>query len=177
VEFISFYCILIDDVTGICHWRNPSGHIVALGLTQSLTEMNTGSISWGWKRPVCRTDNLTIFMFDCLEIWELQTSGDLKTCPGFALHLFLINIDKYFVAQFLFFFPRHFNNKCLTYSYPKTWMAASFIQSSCNSFYHTPLFKQAISVLFPSQISHYTDWEPNPVLRVWRPTNDPWCSS
>ena len=82
VKFISFYCIHIDGVTGICYWRYPSGRIMALGSTQPLTEMSTRIISWGWKQPVRRADNFTIFMFDCLEIWELQTSGDLRVCPG-----------------------------------------------------------------------------------------------
>jgi len=70
VEFISFYCILIDGVAGICR-RNPSDRIVALGSTQPLTEMSTSIISWGWKRPVRRVDNFATFMFDCLEILEL----------------------------------------------------------------------------------------------------------
>ena len=35
-----------DGVTGIFHWHNPSGHTMALGLTQSLTEMSTRNISW-----------------------------------------------------------------------------------------------------------------------------------
>ena len=33
----------------IFHWHNPSGRTVALGSTQSLTEMNTRNISWGVK--------------------------------------------------------------------------------------------------------------------------------
>ena len=32
-----------------CHWHNPSGRIMVLGLTQPLTEMSTRSISWGAK--------------------------------------------------------------------------------------------------------------------------------
>jgi len=36
-----------DGVIGIFHWHNPSGCIVALGLTQPLTEMSTSDISWG----------------------------------------------------------------------------------------------------------------------------------
>jgi hypothetical protein len=36
-----------DGVTGIFHWHNPSDRIMALGSTQPLTEMSTGSISWG----------------------------------------------------------------------------------------------------------------------------------
>jgi hypothetical protein len=35
-----------NGVTGIFHWHNPSGRTVALGLTQSPTEMGTRSISW-----------------------------------------------------------------------------------------------------------------------------------
>jgi hypothetical protein len=36
-----------DDVIGIFHGHNPSYRTVALGSTQSLTEMSTRSISWG----------------------------------------------------------------------------------------------------------------------------------
>ena len=36
-----------DSVIGIFHWHNPSGRTVALGSTQSLTEMNTRNISCG----------------------------------------------------------------------------------------------------------------------------------
>ena len=38
-----------DGVTGIFHWRNPSGRTMALGSTQPLTEMRTRNISWGLK--------------------------------------------------------------------------------------------------------------------------------
>ena len=38
-----------DGVTAIFHWLNPSGPIMDLGLTQSLTEMSTMNISWGVK--------------------------------------------------------------------------------------------------------------------------------
>ena len=38
-----------DGVIGIFHWHNPSGRTVAPGLTQPLTEMSTGNISWGGK--------------------------------------------------------------------------------------------------------------------------------
>jgi len=34
-------------VIGNFHSHNPSGHTMALGLTQSLTEMSTMNISWG----------------------------------------------------------------------------------------------------------------------------------
>jgi hypothetical protein len=38
-----------DGVTGIFHWHNPFGRIMALGSTQPLTEMSTRNISWGVK--------------------------------------------------------------------------------------------------------------------------------
>ena len=45
-----------------CHWHNPSGRIMALGPTHSLTEINTRNISLGQRRPVRRADNLITFM-------------------------------------------------------------------------------------------------------------------
>jgi hypothetical protein len=39
--------LIPDGLTGIFHWHNPSSHTVALGLTQSLTEMSTRNITWG----------------------------------------------------------------------------------------------------------------------------------
>jgi len=38
-----------DAVTGIFHCHNPSGHTMALGLTQPVTEMSIRNISWGVK--------------------------------------------------------------------------------------------------------------------------------
>jgi len=38
-----------DGVIGIFLSRNLSGHTMALGLTQSPTEMSTRNISWGIK--------------------------------------------------------------------------------------------------------------------------------
>ena len=38
-----------DGVIEIFHWRNPSGHTMALGLTQPLTEMSTRNIYCGVK--------------------------------------------------------------------------------------------------------------------------------
>jgi len=36
-----------DGVTGILYWHNPSGRTMALGSSQLLIEINTGSISLG----------------------------------------------------------------------------------------------------------------------------------
>ena len=71
-------CVTNRKVTGsipagvsvIFHWHNPSGRTVALGSSQPLTEMSTRSISWGWKRPVRKADNLTTILCRCHEIRE-----------------------------------------------------------------------------------------------------------
>jgi len=43
---------------------------MALGPTQPLTEMSTGSISWGQRRSVREVENLTTILCRCHEIWE-----------------------------------------------------------------------------------------------------------
>ena len=66
-----------DGFTGIFHWHNLSGHNMALGLTQPLTELST---SRG-----CRCVGLIalpLSRVDCLEIWEPQPPGTLRACPA-----------------------------------------------------------------------------------------------
>ena len=71
-----------DGVTGIFHWHTPSSRTMALGLTQPLTEMSTRNISWvKGGRCVGLTTSPTSCA-DCLVIWEPQTSGTLRACPG-----------------------------------------------------------------------------------------------
>ena len=64
-----------------CHWYNPSGRTVALGLIQPLTEMSTRNISGG---KCDRCIGLTTLppCADCLEIWEPQPHGNLRACSG-----------------------------------------------------------------------------------------------
>jgi hypothetical protein len=38
-----------DGITRIFHWRNLSGRTMALGSTQSQTQMSTRKFSWGVK--------------------------------------------------------------------------------------------------------------------------------
>jgi len=68
----------------LCHLHNPSGRTMALGLTQPLTEMSTGNISWVGVSKRGRCLRLTILppsCADCLEIWTLQPSGTLRATP------------------------------------------------------------------------------------------------
>ena len=79
--------------TGIFHWHNPSGRTMALGLTQSLTEMSTRNISWrvkaagayGWQpyhlqvSIVLKSGSLNL----------LEPSGPVQACNGIALPYFL----------------------------------------------------------------------------------------
>ena len=62
-----------NGVTGIFHWHNPSGRTMALGLTQTITEMSTRKIFWGVKTPVRKADNLTTFM--CRLSWNVGDSA------------------------------------------------------------------------------------------------------
>jgi hypothetical protein len=47
------------DVIGFFNWPNPDSRIMALGLTQPLTEMSTRNLPGGKGRPVRTADNLT----------------------------------------------------------------------------------------------------------------------
>ena len=62
---------------------NLPGRTVALGSTQSLTEMSTTNIFLGCKggRYVGLT-TLPPSYADCLEIWEPQPPGTFRACPG-----------------------------------------------------------------------------------------------
>jgi hypothetical protein len=51
IELGSYYSRLAgsfpDGVIGIFQWHNPSGRTMALGSTQTLTEISTRCVSWG----------------------------------------------------------------------------------------------------------------------------------
>ena len=78
-----------DGVIGIFHWNNPSGHTMAMRLTQSLTEMCTRNISWGGKVVSAQgwqpyhPDLLTVSKSGSLYL--LKPSGPFQTCMGIAL--------------------------------------------------------------------------------------------
>jgi len=57
-------------VIGNFHSHYPSDRTMALGSTQPLTETSTTSISWGYRRPVRKADNLTTILCRCHEICE-----------------------------------------------------------------------------------------------------------
>jgi hypothetical protein len=60
-----------DGVVGILRWHNPFSPTMVL--TQPLTEMITRNISWGWRQPMRRADNLATFM--CWLCWNLEASS------------------------------------------------------------------------------------------------------
>ena len=66
-----------EGVIGILHWHNPSGLTIALGSTQTPTEMSTRNISWGVKRPVPRADSHVIII--CRLSWNLVASASCKS--------------------------------------------------------------------------------------------------
>ena len=73
---------------GVFHYHNPSGRTVALGLTQSLTEMNTRNISWGVKTaggPGSVVGIATGYGLDGSGIesrWRTRFSAPVQTGPG-----------------------------------------------------------------------------------------------
>jgi len=72
-----------DGVIGIFHWHNPSVRTMALGSTQSLTEMSTRNISWGGKGSRCLgLTTLRASCADCIKIWEPQPPGTIWATPG-----------------------------------------------------------------------------------------------
>ena len=91
------YCVTSRKVAGsipegvieIFHWHNPSGYTMALGLTQSLTEMSTRNISWGVKaagaygRQPYHLHVLNVLKSGSLNL--LEPSGPVQACNGIAL--------------------------------------------------------------------------------------------
>jgi len=74
--------LIPDGVTGIFHWHKPSNRTTALGLTQPLTDMSTGKISWGGGKGGHCIGLTTLLpsCANCLEIWDPQTPGTLWAC-------------------------------------------------------------------------------------------------
>jgi len=52
------------------------------GLTQPPTEMSTRNIFWGKGGRCVGMTTLPPSRADCLEIWEPQSPGTLRACPG-----------------------------------------------------------------------------------------------
>jgi len=71
---------------------------MALGSIQPLTEMSTRSISWGWRRPVRKGDNL---LSSCAVVMKsgnlnfLEPSGPVQVCNGTLLPLLLLLLYVY----------------------------------------------------------------------------------
>jgi hypothetical protein len=49
--------VRVPDEVDFFNLHNPSRHTMALGSTQPLTEMSTGNLPGGKKRPARRADN------------------------------------------------------------------------------------------------------------------------
>jgi len=65
---------------------------MVLELTQLLTEMSTRNISWGKGGRCVGLTTLTTSCADCLEIWEPQPPGTLRSCPGLQRDCFTFTI-------------------------------------------------------------------------------------
>jgi hypothetical protein len=80
--------LIPDGVTGIFR-HNPSSRTMVLGSTQPLIEISTRNISWGGGKGGWCVGLTTLqpSCADCLEIWEPQPPGTLRTCKRIALPL------------------------------------------------------------------------------------------
>ena len=80
-----------DGAIGIFLWHNPSDRTMALGSTQSLTEMSTRRISWGKSGRCVRLTTLPPFCAVVMKFGNLnflEPSGPLQACNGTDLPFF-----------------------------------------------------------------------------------------
>jgi hypothetical protein len=140
-----------------CHWNwhNPSGRTMALGSTQSLTEMSTRKISWG--RVKCKggrcvmLTTLPSLCADYLEIWE--PPGSLRASLGLYRDSFTFTVQ---------FKRAGFDTECMldmlgwtckNQTRSPTWKSMSIMQATGKSlFRHTVdgLYKTASVWCTPS---------------------------
>jgi hypothetical protein len=80
-----------DDVTKFFNWPNPCSHTMALGSTQSLTQVNTKNLPGGKGWPVRKADDLNAICVPTVyEMWEprlLTTPMGLHSLLAIALPL------------------------------------------------------------------------------------------
>ena len=90
-----------DGVIAIFHWRNPSGRNMALGSTQSLTEMSTRNISWGVKADgAWRWQSYPLHVPIVLKsgsLNHLEPSGPSQACNGIAFLLLVLILTCLFL--------------------------------------------------------------------------------
>jgi len=74
---------ILDGVIRIIHWNNPFGYTTALGIDSASNRNVYQEYFLGGKggRWVALT-TLPPSCDNCLEIWESQTPGTLRVCPG-----------------------------------------------------------------------------------------------
>jgi hypothetical protein len=97
--------LIPNGVTGIFRWHNPSGCIIALGLTQPLTEMSTRNISWRVKAASAYSWHpyhlqvLNVLKSGSLTF--LETSGHVQACDGTALPFLIIVVKCWLNPRFI----------------------------------------------------------------------------
>jgi len=129
-----------DGVIGIFHWHNPFDRTVALGPTKPLTEMSTRSISWGWKRPVRKADNLTTILGHCHVIWEPKLPGTLwapRACNETDLPIYMFRTAMFPLSLELIISIRHliYVTLCRWPSGMQVWMEIHGVPSKQSDIY------------------------------------------
>jgi hypothetical protein len=92
----------------LTHWSWLLNKLIiatmTLGSTQPLTEMSSRNISWGGgggKGGRCvGLTTLPPSRADCLEIWEPQSPGALRACPGLCRDCFVHKNSNIYITSF-----------------------------------------------------------------------------
>ena len=121
LRYCTTSCKVMDLILDwILHFHNPSGHTMVLELTQPLTEMSSRYIfllGGGVQGSQCvGLTSLPSSCANCLEMWECQPPGTVRTCPGLyrdcfdsSLHLlinciFVKEIKKIYICLDVLYF-------------------------------------------------------------------------
>jgi hypothetical protein len=71
---------ILDEIIGLLNWLYPSSRTMALGSTQSLTEMSTRNLPGGKGWPAHKADNLTAICGPSVyKMWEHRRLTTLWT--------------------------------------------------------------------------------------------------
>jgi hypothetical protein len=131
-----------DGVTGVFHWHNPSGHTIALGLTQPLTEVSTRNNSWGVKAASVNgwqpyhLDVPIVLKSGSLDL--LEPYGPLQAHNGIALpfnkNVWYMQFQNWKISQNCLVPDVFLSTLCLIYLCPPQYQSDLTVQTNFASY-------------------------------------------